>query len=132
MSFRSSHVDESWIGALGALLDAATLLVTVVEDVPNGEARLFLDIGMHLTHDLSAYFDLPDVGPTRATEAEMAAIRVRLSAAGLNVRDERDRWERFNEIRESYARPLAGVGHRWLHATAKLLGERTALPGHTV
>jgi hypothetical protein len=130
MAFRSSHKDESWVGALGALLDAAALLVTVVDDVPNGDARLFLDIGMHLTHDLSEYFDLPDVGPVRATEGQIAAIRARLSAAGLRVRDESGRWDRFNEMRESYARPLAGIGARWLHTTAQLLGERTALPGH--
>lgn len=131
MGFRSSHKDESWVAALGALLDAAALIVTVVDGVPTGEARLFLDVGMHLTHDLSAYFDLPFAGSTRATEQEQLSIQKRLAAVGLKVRDDPQLWNQFNELRESYAKPLGGVGARWLHATAQLLGERTALPGHS-
>jgi ion channel len=130
MSFRSSHKDESWIAALGALLDAAALLVTVVDGVRTGEARLFLDVGMHLTHDLNAYFDLPSSGDTRASASEQEAICSRLTAVGFRVREDRERWDQFNQLRESYRRPLLGIGARWLHTNAQLIGERTALPGH--
>jgi hypothetical protein len=130
MSFRSSHRDESWVAALGAVLDAAALLVTVVDGVPTGQARLMLDVGMHLTHDLDAFFDLPDTGCNVPTPSQKETICARLKAAGLTVRNDADRWEQFNALRESYAKPLEGIGRRWLHATAQVVGERTLLPGH--
>ncbi|HLW37050.1 MAG TPA: hypothetical protein VKR99_01345, partial [Candidatus Eremiobacteraceae bacterium] len=129
--FRSSHKDESWVAALGALLDAAALLVTVVDGVPTGEARLFLDVGMHLTHDLASYFILPATTCSRPTSSERDAICSRLTAAGLRVHNEAAVWEQFNELRETYADPLEGIGIRWLHPTAQLLGARTPMPGHS-
>lgn len=51
--FRSSHVDVSWIASLGALLDASTLVVSTIEDVPRGQAALLHTVGSHLTHDLA-------------------------------------------------------------------------------
>ncbi|HET9342112.1 MAG TPA: potassium channel family protein [Candidatus Eremiobacteraceae bacterium] len=132
MAFRSSHKDESWVAALGALLDAAALLVTVTlpDDAPIGEARLFLDVGMHLTHDLEEYFDLPGRAPETTTSAEREIIRSRLTRAGYLIRDDADAWNQFDQLRAQYVRPLDGIGRRWLHATAQLIGERTALPGH--
>lgn len=132
MSFRSSHRDESWIGALGALLDAAALIVYVTDGVPSGEARLFLDIGMHLTHDMVNYFDLFGHAPPPSTADERATIRRRLGQVGIVVSGDADRWARFDQLRASYAQALDGIGHRWLSTTAPLIGERTALPGHGV
>jgi len=132
MAFRSSHKDESWVAALGALLDAAALLVTVSapDHAPIGAARLFLDVGTHLTHDLDAYFDLPGHAPEPTTAAQRETIRTRLSRAGFNVRDDDESWKQFDELRAQYVKPLDGIGRRWLHPTAQLIGERTALPGH--
>src|SRR6266550_4396717 len=53
--FRSSHDNESWVSALGALLDAATLCLTTVEGCPEGRAKLLLAIGAHLVEDVSQY-----------------------------------------------------------------------------
>ncbi|HYK53821.1 MAG TPA: potassium channel family protein [Candidatus Eremiobacteraceae bacterium] len=132
MAFRSSHKDESWVAALGALLDAAAVLVTVAvpDDVPIGAARLFLDVGTHLTHDLDAYFDLPGNAPEPTTQAQREIVRTRLNRVGFVIRDDDESWKQFDELRAQYVKPLDGVGRRWLHATAQLIGERTALPGH--
>ncbi len=138
MAFRSSHKDESWVAALGALLDAAALLVTVVDGDRakdtrlTGAARLFLDVGMHLAHDLSAYFDLPAETPPPTTDDQRAAIRSRLERVGISVRDDRVLWNQFDILRTAYGQPLSGIGQRWLHATSTLIGERTALPGHSL
>ena len=132
MAFRSSHKDESWVAALGALLDAAALLVTVgvSDDLPIGAARLFLDVGTHLTHDLDAYFDLPGEAPEPTTRAQRETIRSRLNRVGYVIRDDDESWKTFDDLRAQYVKPLYGIGRRWLHATAHLIGERTALPGH--
>jgi hypothetical protein len=130
MFFRSSHTDESWVAVLGALLDAASLIVTIVENMPTGNARLLLDAGMHLTHDLAAYYDLPDAAVADPDASERTALCERLSASGFEVRDEEAAWRRFAELRRSYANPLSGIGARWYVATAMLVGARTSLPGH--
>ena len=52
--FRSSHDDQSWVGTLGTLLDAATLMMTTIQDERDGQARIFYNVGRHATRDLSA------------------------------------------------------------------------------
>jgi hypothetical protein len=42
--FRSSHDHESWVSALGAVMDAATLVITTVEDGPKGHAKLIYQL----------------------------------------------------------------------------------------
>ena len=54
--FRSSHDDQSWIGTLGTLLDAATLMMTTLDGVRDGQARILYNVGRHATRDLSKYF----------------------------------------------------------------------------
>lgn len=130
MFFRSDHRDESWVASLGAMLDAAALLVSVIDDVPHGPARLFLDAGMHLTHDLGDYFDLPDVASQAPSDEVRRSICSRLSAAGYRITDDPARWADFSALRATYARTLSGIGARWMIATAMLASERTALPGH--
>ncbi len=51
--FRSSHDNLSWISALGTVLDAASLVLTTIEGVPRGEAKLFKRVGTHLVEDIS-------------------------------------------------------------------------------
>ena len=43
--FRSPHDETSWITSLGAVLDAATLMVTSVEDAPYERAKLLYGTG---------------------------------------------------------------------------------------
>src|SRR5581483_8175090 len=54
--FRSTHDNQSWVSALGAALDAATMALTTVEDVPRGPARLMRNVGLHLVEDLAQYY----------------------------------------------------------------------------
>ena len=50
--FRSSHDNLSWISALGTVLDAASLVLTTIDGVPRGEAKLFKRMGTHLVEDI--------------------------------------------------------------------------------
>ena len=51
--FRSSHDNLSWISALGTVLDASSLVLTTVEGLPRGDAKLFKRMGTHLVEDIS-------------------------------------------------------------------------------
>ena len=84
--FRSSHDDQSWVGTLGTLLDAATLLMTTVEGERDGQARIFYNVGRHATRDLAHYFRFGGADETvgiERTEFDQACDR--LAAAGYTV-----------------------------------------------
>ena len=56
--FRSPHDNTSWVTSLGAVLDAATLLLTTVEDEPNESTKLLYGTGVHAMEDLFYYLRL--------------------------------------------------------------------------
>ena len=72
--FRSSHDEQSWVGTLGTLLDAATLLITTVHaDV--GEARILYTIARHAVRDLGVYFGMLDERSAERSRHYARAVR---------------------------------------------------------
>ena len=105
--FRSSHDYESWVGTLGTLLDASTLLMTTVDGARNGQARLFYNLGRHAASDLARYFRLSDGSVAAGVERqEFDRAYDRLEAAGYTLRDRDEAWKRFSELRGTYAEHL--------------------------
>ncbi|HVN68373.1 MAG TPA: potassium channel family protein [Candidatus Binatia bacterium] len=126
--FRSSHDDQSWIGTLGTLLDAATLMMTTIDGVREGQARIFYNVGRHATRDLSRYFDVgfaqESVGIERA-EFEHACDR--LVAAGYKLRDRNEAWTRFSNLRSSYAPPLNVLAQFFEIPPLQWVGDRSII-----
>src|SRR5260370_40933885 len=56
--FRSMRPYEAWVSALGALLDAATLIMSCIEDGPAGAPHLFYQSGCHPANHLKKYFKI--------------------------------------------------------------------------
>src|SRR5437773_11729026 len=54
--FRSSHDKEEWLNSFGAVMDAAVLVMSTVDDKAEGPAKLMYRVGNHLVEDLSWYF----------------------------------------------------------------------------
>jgi len=125
--FRSSHVDVSWFAALGALLDAATLVMSTVEDVPKGHAALLHSVGSHLTHDLAKYFALLGDDEVLVDRAEFVQARQRLGAAGYRLVDEEQSWNAFRRLRAEYAADLNNMARHWLITPAPWIGDRSPL-----
>jgi hypothetical protein len=133
--FRSSHRGESWLGTLGALLDAASIMVTALETLPTGQARLLLASGTHLAEDLAEYFtpshrhDHADseVGIERA-EFEYALSRLR--EKGYSVRPAEQAWPLFVAIRKNYAGDLNALARNWIIPPAQWIGDRSLLARH--
>src|ERR1700694_4915919 len=80
--FRSSHDNESWVSAIGAVLDAAVLVLTTVEDVPRGPAKLMYNAGAHLVEDLSWFFRTSHLHEAGIERFEFDQACERLSEAG--------------------------------------------------
>jgi hypothetical protein len=125
--FRSSHDHASWIAALGALLDAATLLVTMVTDESTGQASLFIDVGTHAMHDIGDYFGMPLSGGAGVERSEFAVARARLAAAGYALRDEEASWRDFCRIRSRYSESLNSIARYWAIPPAQWIGDRSAV-----
>ena len=118
--FRSSHDDQSWLGTVGTLMDAAALVMTVLDpdDLENpqtyGQARIMYSIGRHLVRDFSVYFHFKGIQPGSGMERdELETACQRLKEAGYVIRDPEHAWENFSHLRASYA-PHLNLLARWL------------------
>src|SRR6202022_1609462 len=54
--FRSSHANDAWLNSFGAVMDAAVLVRSTVEDKSEGLARLMYRVGNQPVGALSWYF----------------------------------------------------------------------------
>lgn len=125
--FRSTHDNQSWISALGAVLDAASLMVTTIEGGPAGPASLFKSVGAHLVADLGQYFRLDGNNDPYVEEDEFTVARERLLAAGYRLRDPAPSWAAFALVRSQYAGVLNAMARRWATPPALWVGDRSRL-----
>jgi hypothetical protein len=126
--FRSSHDDQSWIGTLGTLLDAATLLMTTVEGMRDGQARIMYNVGRHATRDLSVYFQAGTNDRSVGIErSEFDHACERLVAAGYEMQDRDEAWGRFSELRAAYASHLNELARFFEIPPLSWIGDRSAI-----
>lgn len=114
--FRSSHPDESWITAAGAVLDAASLFDSSV-DVPRiPEPQYMIRSGYLCLRELADFFlipvdhDPPPDGPISIRREEFDEAYERLRATGVPLKPDRDRcWRDFAGWRVNYDAALVGL-----------------------
>jgi hypothetical protein len=128
--FRSSHDDESWVGTLGALLDASTLLVTTLDMDHRGQAEITLRIGTHLVRDFRGFFNLPAGDAAGVEYEEFVSAYDTLRALGANLRPLEDAWPAFAEKRTTYAAPLDAMARWWRIPPARWIGDRSRVRLH--
>ncbi len=113
--FRSQHSNQSWLGALMAMLDVTSLVITGIDGIHPGQARLTFAMARHAAVDLAqvvnAHYDAQ--APDRLPDAEFDALRERLGGAGLKLRSTEEARQKLNKLRSMY--------EPYLHATAKNL-----------
>jgi hypothetical protein len=118
--FRSQHSNQSWLGALMTMLDVTSLVITGIEGIHPGQARLTFAMARHAAVDLAqvvnARYD--PLAPERMTDADFNTLRETLAAAGLKLRASDEARQKLNKLRSMY--------EPYLHSTAKNL--MVALP----
>ncbi len=138
--FRSSHDGQSWVSALGAVLDAATLLAVAVDrDHPSApapkvraSAEMFYSIGCHAIIDLTqvrwffAQFDPASEGPG-IERAEFEAACQQLAESGLRVDYSEETWLVFAQRRAIYATRLNLLAQYLSTPPAPWVGDRSSL-----
>ncbi len=131
--FRSSHDNLSWISALGTVLDAASLVLTTITDVPRGEAKLAKRVGTHLVEDIHN-LGFHRGGPTSLDREAFDAACHRLEEAGYALQAHDAAWPHFEAARATYAPRLEAMARYWATPATSWLGDPIALrsPLHPV
>ncbi|HEX7472018.1 MAG TPA: potassium channel family protein [Candidatus Limnocylindrales bacterium] len=124
--FRSSHDDLSWISAVGTVLDAASLILTTIEGLPRGEAKLFKRVGTHLVEDIyNLGFRMGE--PTSLARSDYDAARERLAAAGYTLAPGDEAWPMFEAARATYAPRLEAMARYWATSATSWLDDPVGL-----
>ncbi len=140
--FRSSHDGQSWVSALGAVLDAATVLTTAVPDDadvradflrrPRAAAEMFYSIGCHAIVDLTHFqafrrrAKVASHGPG-IERAEFEAACRQLADAGYPTSCSDASWQAFAQRRSVYATRLNLLARYFASPASQWIGDRTVL-----
>ena len=102
--FRSQHSNESWLGALTALLDTSAFLVASVDNPCSRQARLTFAMCRHTVVDLAqVFYATPrDTQADRLPPSELKRLRASLVEAGYQLREGKDVDEKLTKLRAMY------------------------------
>ncbi|MCI0583010.1 MAG: potassium channel family protein [Chloroflexi bacterium] len=123
--FRSSHDETSWISALGAVLDAAALVLTTIRGVARGQAEITKRVGAHLVEDISNNFRLSGDG-SRVDRDQFGEVYRRLGEAGYDLEPEEEAWHAFERARSSFAGRLEAIAEYWATPATLWVGHTRA------
>jgi hypothetical protein len=139
--FRSSHDGQSWVSALGAVLDAATLLITAAPADPSNDsdilrksrasAEMMYGVGVHALVDITQLMRgrldklIPNAPGIEQAEFETACQR--LAAAGYPTIDSAKSWPIFAQLRAKYASRLNLLAGYLAAPPTQWIGDRTIL-----
>ena len=102
--FRSQHSNESWLGALTALLDTSAFLIATVDNACARQARLTFAMCRHTVVDLAqVFFAAPQAAAVdRLPPSELKRLRVSLLESGYELRDGPEVDEKLTKLRGMY------------------------------
>ncbi len=114
--YRSQHENQSWVGALTAILDTSALLIAGVEGPDSYQARLTFAMARHAAVDLALMFRSPPLPPEsdRLSEADLTRLWASLQEAGVTVRAAPAAAKALNELRILYEPFVNALAARFL------------------
>lgn len=110
--FRSQHTNQSWIGALTAMLDTSALLIAGVRGHEARQAQLTFAMARHAMVDLAQVFSIaptPNI-PDRLPRERYEQLYQLLCQSGVSVCRDGESYERLRDLRalyEGYAAALS-------------------------
>jgi len=126
--FRSSHDNEAWLNSFGAVMDAATLVMSTIDEDVETAARLTFTVGNHLVEDLAWFFGYRSSTDPFVDRAEFDEAAARIKAAGYKVRPTDAAWTHFSQHRAKYASPLSQMADLLAIIPAEWIGDRSYVP----
>jgi hypothetical protein len=129
--FRSTHPDQSWVTAAGAILDGAALFASSIDVPRQPEPEFMIRSGYLCLRHLGAFFQLPidhDPRPDDSisiTREEFDVAYSRLLVAGLPVKLDREQaWRDFAGWRVNYDAALIGLARLTIAPSAPWSSDR--------
>src|SRR5215472_11452705 len=113
--FRSQHSNQSWLAALTTILDVTSLVLTGIEGVHPGQAKLTFAMARHAAVDLAqvVHAQHDPLAPDRLPPSEFEVLRDKLAMAGLHLRSDAYARDKLTRLRSMY--------EPYVHATGKNL-----------
>ena len=102
--FRSQHDNQSWLGALTAILDASAFVIASLEGPCERQARLTFAITRHAIVDLAQVFNCSprELERDRLPSVALDSLRTTLTSAGLKLRVGSDIDKKISGLRRMY------------------------------
>jgi hypothetical protein len=111
--YRSQHEQQSWVEALTVILDTCALILTSIENAPMVAARFTFAAARHAVVDLAQILNAPPTpGVNRLTAAEWVQVRSRLSAAGIQLKEDTVSEQLLAELRATYEPFVSALAER--------------------
>lgn len=110
--FRSQHSNQSWLGALTTMLDVTSLLLTGIEGVHPGQAKLTFAMARHAAVDLAQVVNARyDAGaPERLNDAGFETMRSALARSGLRLKTDDAAHAKLAKLRGMYEPYVQATG----------------------
>jgi len=128
--FRSPHDYTSWITSLGSVLDAATLILTSVDDESDDRAKLLYGTAVHAVEDLFYYFRLTE-RESVIQRPEFEDVLNDMKNDGFSIRPVDEAFARFTEKRAKYAPRLDAIVVLLAAPPGQWIGDRSFLGART-
>jgi len=118
--YRSQHDNQSWLGAMTAILDTCALCIVAFEKQKTLQARLTFAMARHAVTDLAQALNAAPrpIEPDRLPTAEFKRLCAALAPAGIGFccggQPAADAEKRLNEFRAMYEPYLNGLALRLL------------------
>jgi hypothetical protein len=116
--FRSHHDNQSWLGALTAIVDASAFAIVSLEGACERQAQLTFAITRHAIVDLAQIFNCPPREPEqdRLPAAQWIVLCGTLTEAGLKLREGDAAQQKLSELRRMYEPYIYSLSN-YLHIT---------------
>src|SRR6266542_3840357 len=128
--FRSPHDNTSWVTSLGSVLDAATLILTSVDDESDERAKLLYGTGVHAVEDLFYYFRLTE-RESVIQRNEFEDVLNDMKNDGFAIRPVDEAFASFTEKRAKYAPRLDAIVVLLAAPPGQWIGDRSFLGART-
>jgi hypothetical protein len=112
--FRSQHNNESWLGALAAILDTCAILLANYTGPAARQARLTFAICRHTVVDISQVFSVaPNSKDDRLPPADLERLRGALAATDYQFRDTSESIAKLEKLRAMYEPYVESLARRF-------------------
>jgi hypothetical protein len=125
--YRSQHDNQSWLAAITAMLDTATLVIVAVNEVEPYQAQLTFATARHTVVDLAMVFQIAPSEPEadRLPPGHLRRLRDELASAGVTLREGEAVDRKLAELRGMYEPFVNGLARYFLFPLPPYISDTT-------